>query len=134
MLVLIYDDFLDDNEGTVKQVLRFLGVDETDPIEVTHANPSVAVRSPRLNEAVRSLYLGRGRVSRGAKTAINTITPRRLRHEALGALRRAQWAPPGEPDAEIMLELRRCSKGEVVALSRYLDRDLVTLWGYDSVE
>jgi hypothetical protein len=32
-----------------------------------------------------------------------------------------------------MLELRRRSKGEVVALSEYLDRDLVTLWGYDSI-
>ena len=30
-----------------------------------------------------------------------------------------------------MLELRRRFKGEVVALSEYLDRDLVALWGYD---
>jgi hypothetical protein len=32
-----------------------------------------------------------------------------------------------------MLELRRRFKGEVVALSEYLGRDLVTLWGYDSI-
>ena len=31
-----------------------------------------------------------------------------------------------------MLELRRRFKGEVVALSEYLDRDLVSLWGYDA--
>ena len=84
VLVLIYDDFRADNEGTVKQVLRFLGVDAAEPIEVTQANPSVAVRSPRLNEAVRSLYMGRGRLARGAKSAINAITPRRLRHDAPG--------------------------------------------------
>ena len=30
-----------------------------------------------------------------------------------------------------MLELRRRFKGEVVALSEYLGRDLVRLWGYD---
>ena len=29
-----------------------------------------------------------------------------------------------------MSELRRRFKGEVVALSEYLGRDLVTLWGY----
>jgi hypothetical protein len=31
-----------------------------------------------------------------------------------------------------MLALRRRFKGEVQALSEYLDRDLVTLWGYDA--
>ena len=30
-----------------------------------------------------------------------------------------------------MLELRRRFTPEVVALSEYLDRDLVSLWGYD---
>src|SRR5947209_11805392 len=29
VLVLIYDDFRDDNEATVRKILRFLGVDET---------------------------------------------------------------------------------------------------------
>ena len=31
-----------------------------------------------------------------------------------------------------MQELRERFKGEVVALSEYLERDLVTLWGYDN--
>jgi hypothetical protein len=33
-----------------------------------------------------------------------------------------------------MNELRRRFKSEVVALSEYLDRDLVALWGYDRVD
>ena len=33
-----------------------------------------------------------------------------------------------------MGELRRRFKGEVVALSEYLDRDLVGLWGYDRID
>ena len=33
-----------------------------------------------------------------------------------------------------MTELRRRFKGEVIALSEYLDRDLVTLWGYDRLD
>ncbi len=32
-----------------------------------------------------------------------------------------------------MSELRRRFEPEVVALSEYLDRDLVSLWGYDRV-
>jgi hypothetical protein len=32
-----------------------------------------------------------------------------------------------------MLELRRRFKDEVLALSEYLDRDLVRFWGYDGV-
>jgi hypothetical protein len=40
-------------------------------------------------------------------------------------------APP--PDEEFMLELRRRLKPEVQALSEYLGRDLVALWGYDRI-
>jgi hypothetical protein len=32
-----------------------------------------------------------------------------------------------------MKELRIRFKDEVAALSEYLDRDLITLWGYDSI-
>ncbi len=32
-----------------------------------------------------------------------------------------------------MLELRRRFEAEVVALAAYLDRDLLALWGYDSI-
>jgi Sulfotransferase domain len=134
VLVLIYDDFRRDNEGLVRRVLRFLEVDDGHPIEVTDANPTVRVRSPRMHEMVRSLYLGQGPVGRGAKTAIKAITPRRLRREGLGALRRGViYAEPEPVDEELMVELRRRSESEVVALSEYLGRDLVTLWGYDRI-
>ncbi len=36
-------------------------------------------------------------------------------------------------DRELMRELRVRFKGEVLALSEHLDRDLVSLWGYDGV-
>ncbi len=134
VLVLIYDDFRAHNEETVRQVLRFLGVDETSPIEVMEANPTVRVRSARAYELVRSLYLGRGPLASAAQTAIKALTPRSLRLKALRATRqRVLYADPGAPDPELTLELRRRFKGEVVALSEYLGRDLVTLWGYDRV-
>jgi hypothetical protein len=134
VLVLIYDDFRADNEGTVRRVLRFLEVDDTAPIEVTEANPTVRVRSPRLNRIVRSLYTGRGPVGGAVKSAIKAVTPRRVRRDGLEAFqRRVLVGEPRPPDEELMLQLRRRYKGEVVALSEYLDRDLVTLWGYDSI-
>jgi hypothetical protein len=134
VLVLIYEDFRNDNEATVRQVLRFLEVDDTCPIAEIEANTTVRVRSQRLYELVRSVSLGRGPVSRVAKAGIKAVTPRQLRFDAEVAIRRRViYASPRPPDEELMVELRRRFKGEVVALSEYLGRDLVSLWGYDRV-
>jgi hypothetical protein len=133
VLVLIYDDFRSDNESTVRRVLRFLDVDDTVAIELMQANPTVRVRSPRMYELVRSLYLGEGRLGRAAKAAIKALMPRRLRRTAHKTVRRRLlFGQPRDPDEQLMLELRRRFQPEVVALSEYLDRDLVTLWGYDA--
>jgi hypothetical protein len=132
VLVLIYDDFRADNEKTIRQVLRFLDVDDTSPVTYTQANQTVLVRSPRMYELQRSLYLGRGPGARVAKAAIKALTPQRLRHDGLEAFRkRVVFGKPPPADAELMLELRRRFKHEVAALSEYLDRDLLSLWGYD---
>jgi hypothetical protein len=135
MLVLIYEDFRSDNEAAVREVLRFLEVDETTPIEATEANPSVGVRSQWLHELVHAVSVGRGPVSLAVKGAIKTLTPRRLRREALFATQRhVVYASPPPPDEAIMRELRRRCRPEVVAASEYLNRDLLTQWGYDRVE
>jgi hypothetical protein len=134
VLVLIYDDFRADNEATVRAVLRFLEVDDSAPIEVMEANPTVRPRSKRLHHFVHSVSVGTGPVSRGAKAAIKAVTPRQLRRDVLHATRRrVVFGTPRPPDENVMVELRRRFKGEVVALSEYLGRDLVTLWGYDDV-
>ncbi len=133
ILVLVYDDFRADNVATVRRVLRFLDVEETAPIEQTDANPAVGVRAPRMSALVRSLYLGRGPGARRAKRAIKALTPQRLRHEALAFERRAQLGAPLDSDERVMRELRLRFKDEVVALSDYLQRDMVKLWGYDRI-
>jgi hypothetical protein len=134
VLVLIYDDFRSDNEGTVRAVLRFLAVDDTAPIESIEANPTVRVRSVRLDEMVRSLYAGRGPLAQAVKTSVRTLTPARFRSSLFPAVRRRLvYAEPQAPDAELTADLRRRFRGEVVALSEYLGRDLVSLWGYDSL-
>ena len=43
------------------------------------------------------------------------------------------YGDPLPPDERLMRELRQRFKGEVVALSDYLERDLVALWGYDNL-
>jgi len=132
MLVLIYDDFRRDNEETVRRVLRFLDVDDTPAIDTQEANPTVRARSQRLSELVHALSVGRGPVSLAVKEGVKALTPRSLRQAVLEETkRRFVFGDPGPPDEELMLELRRRFKGEVAAVSEYLGRDLVRLWGYD---
>jgi hypothetical protein len=135
VLVLIYDDYFADNEATVGRVLRFLDVEDRVPVRAIEANPAVRVRSLRLDGFVRTLYLGRGPVAGTLKATVKALTPQRLRRDALeGFRRRVVYGRPDAPDEELMLRLRRRYQGEVVALSEYLERDLVTLWGYDRLD
>jgi hypothetical protein len=135
VLVLIYDDFRADNEGTVRKVLHFLGLDDAAPVQEMEANPTVGARSQTIHALVHAITVGRGPVSHGVKTALKALTPPGSRRRLLRAFRRGVlYGPPPAADEELMGELRRRFKGDVVALSEYLDRDLVSLWGYDDVE
>jgi hypothetical protein len=135
VLVLIYEDFRDDNEQTVRKVWRFLGLDDSVPIDTVEVNPAVSLRSPRLYEMARAVYMGRDPGARAVKRVIKGLTPQRVRHDALGVQTRVQRSgTPPPPDEELMLELRRRFKDEVSAISEYLDRDLVSLWGYDRLD
>jgi Sulfotransferase family len=136
VMVLIYDDFRADNEGTVRAVLRFLDVDDSVPIAAADSNVTTrTVRSHQADDIVYSVSLGRGRVSRLTKGAVKALTTRRWRHGAVRAARRRfVMTEAPEPDERLMIELRRRFKPEVVALSEYLDRDLVQLWGYDGLD
>jgi hypothetical protein len=134
VLVLIYDDFRRDNASIVRQVLRFLEVDASSPVEAIEANPTVRLRSRQLNDGLQAVVLGAGPAARALNRTITAVTPRKLRKTLLRTTRRQLlYAKPEVPDEELMRELRGRFKGEVVALSEYLDRDLVTLWGYASI-
>ena len=134
MLVLIYDDFRSDNEATVAEVLRFLGVDDTLPIAAVEANPTVQPRSQRLNELVHAVSVGRGPISLAAKGAIKAVVPQNLRRRALSSTKRhLVFSEPQPPDERLVADLRLRFKGEVEALGEYLERDLVRLWGYDGI-
>jgi hypothetical protein len=132
ILVLVYDDFRADNDAFVRRVLRFLDVDDTVEIQTSEANPTVRARSQRLHELVHAVGVGRGPLSRTVKRAIKALTPAGMRRRALYATQqRLVFADPQPPDEQLMRELRSRFAGEVAALSEFLDRDLVELWGYD---
>ncbi len=111
-------------------MLRFLEVDEDARAPLVEANPSYAVRAPRLNGALHSLD-GRPAAARAARRTFVTLVPRRVRRGALRQIRRhVLYGPPPEPDARVMAELRERYRPEVEAFGDYLGRDLLTLWGY----
>ena len=137
VLVLIYEDFRRDNAATVREVLRFLGVDDTVPIAAIQTDPLPAVRSRLLHELLLAVSVVRrklhGRRARSGRSAITapwgggrSAWRRLLRHGA--------YVPQSAPDEPLMRELRRAFKPEVVAVSEYLERDLVSEWGYEDVE
>jgi len=132
VLVLIYDDFRAENEATVRRVLRFLEVDDTAAAQPVQANPTVRMRSVRLSQALLALRTGRGPLGGPLNASIRALTSERARSRAMGLMRRrVLYGAPRPPDYELMAELRRRYRGEVEALSEYLDRDLMELWGYD---
>jgi len=134
VLVLIYDDFRSDNEGTLGTVQRFLGLDDSVPLEVMEANPTVRMRSVRADEVVTAITVGRGPAAQAVKSAVKIVAPKPVRSRAQRLLqRRMLFGSPRPPDEAFMLELRRRFEGEVRALSEYLGRDLVSLWGYDKL-
>lgn len=133
MLVLIYDDFRRDNQATLQTVLRFLAVDDEYPLEEVNVKQTTrTMRSQQLDDLLHSVSLGRSPLPRAAKVTVKALMPSQLRQNAFRAIRRRGVYGDAPPlDEDFMLELRRRFEPEVVALSEYLDRDLVELWGYD---
>ena len=132
VLVLAYEDFRRDNKATVRTVLRFLEVEDTEAIESVQANPSVRPRSQRANALVQALTVGRGPVAGAVKRPLKALTPEGPRRRALDAFRRRMiYAEPHAPDERLERRLRMRFKAEVLALGDYLGRDFAALWGYD---
>ena len=113
------------------RILEFLEISGEHELSGSRANPSVEVRSPRLDQLVHSVSTGRGPVARVAKRGIIAVTPQKLRRHGLGAVEGSMIrAEPAPPDEYLMAELREQYRPEVEALAAYLDRDLISLWGY----
>ena len=135
VLVLIYEDFRADNEATVRRGAALprrrrdvagrcerRQPDGARALTALVRDGALAVHGTRPGAAARSS--ARSRPSR--PDGCDATRSRSMRRHVL-------YSQPSPPDEELMLELRRRSKGEVEALSEYLGRDLVKLWGYDRI-
>ncbi|HTA04868.1 MAG TPA: sulfotransferase [Solirubrobacteraceae bacterium] len=137
VLVLIYDDFRRDNAAVLRQVLRFLDVDETVAIEPVTTSQLPAMRSPRLYALTRALGIVRQKARRARGADGKDGGGRRLmagaRRSGSAAWRRVLFAPQAPVDQALMAALRVRFKPDVEAISEYLGRDLVHEWGYDEL-
>jgi hypothetical protein len=135
VLVLIYDDFRADNEAGVRTVLRFLEVDDTLPVHLVQTRPSRDVRFQQLHRLVnlRRMALRSLPVVDAVSRTVNAVTPEQMRGFVRRRWRSVAFDEPSAPDEQFMRELRLRFKPEVQALSDYLGRDLVRLWGYDHI-
>lgn len=130
--VIVYDDLRRDNDGTVRDLLKFLGVQEDYPLEMHRTNPVRAPRSARLHRFVGEVRRARRRpevASRSARIASRVI-PEAVTDSGRGVWRRFGYSQPPERDPELEAELRSRFRGEVAALGDMLGRDLLSLWGY----
>ncbi len=130
--VIVYDDLRRENERVAREALRFLGVDETLPLDVSNSTgrPRKAVRSVRLHRFATALRRARRSpdAAPALARALSSIATPRLQRIASRAL----YAPPPPVDERLSRELRERFRPEVAALAERLDRDLLSEWGYAS--
>lgn len=128
LLILIYDDFRRDNAGTLRQVFRFLGVDDGLLIDSVEVYQSSWPRFQAVGQVVDWLSSSPGTVPRLGKRAIKALIPPHARRALFAGSRRVTAGPPPPPDQALMASLRKTYAAEVQRLSDYLGRDLVSLW------
>jgi hypothetical protein len=134
ILALIYEDFRRDNQAVLRQVMRFLDVDNSVELERQETYRLQSVRSVTLLRTQLALGTARSRTSAGgpALRTAGWLIPAPNRNRTLRRVwAKALYGPPPPPDEALMLELRRRFRPEAEALGEHLGRDLVALWGYD---
>ncbi len=136
VLVLAYEDYRRDNEAIVREVLRFLEVDDSLPVEQVDTKPLKDVRFQRLHQLTGSMQEARRNPSavHPAVRALDAVVPAGARERLGERWRSFIYQARARPSEQLMLELRRRFKPEVEAVSEYLGRDFVTLWGYDRID
>jgi hypothetical protein len=136
VMVLIYDDFRQDNLAVLRRILEFLAVDPSLPLTAIQTKALKKVRSMalhRLAGAARHAHRNPG-AGGGLERVLGAVSALPARSAALRKLAsRVTYSGTSASDEAFLDELRVRFKPEVIALSEYLGRDLTALWGYDQI-
>lgn len=129
ILVLIYEEFRQDNERTISRVTSFLGLDQSFVFKRREANPTVIVKARWLDSLVMSLAKGQTSITRPIKGMVTGITPTQARRQFMHTFRQLfVFSDPPAVDDALMNELRRRFKAEAELVGRFLGRDLTDIW------
>lgn len=124
--VVVYDDFLLDNLATYAEVIAFLGLNPAFRPQLRQVNVNQSARFPSLTRAF----------VRFGDMEIKKFLPERMRLGLRQLLRQANLKSTRRAplDPGLRRELMARFRPEVEDLSRVLQRDLVSLWGYSQPE
>lgn len=117
-LFLLYDDLLRDQSAIAKELIDFLGIDESYAPKTIKSNPSGVPRSRYLH----AWLVKPSPFKEPFKKLIPYRLRRPLKNTALNLNRRRYGYPPMEPEAHSYLTSRL--EGEIAELSRIIGRDL----------
>jgi len=129
--VILYDDFIRDNERVYHDVLAFLGLDQDfTPVFRPH-NKSAVLRSRPLQHLIRQVSFGEGWAT-PLKPALKRLIPTRLRRALMRQINKQLLFKSKEALApELVHTLKQQYHGEVVKLDALLACDVLSRWGYE---
>lgn len=144
--IIVQDDLGEGTPEVYHEVLEFLGVDagvEVPALPTRKVNPNKQTRSRALQAMLRDWRLAlRGTLPRAGfpkgpdmhRKLWTRLLPARLQARIVERLTdlNTRWSPLPQLADDERRELQTRFVGEVRRLSEVLDRDLVTLWGYDA--
>jgi hypothetical protein len=126
VLILLHDEFKADNEKVYDQVVAFLGLDSSWRPQFRVVNQKVGVRFRALKQASDQFLFP-------IKQAIKPLMPGGFYKAGRSLYRKLFFRTRGLPvlSPQDRQRLKAEFRDEVAALSALLDRDLLTLWGYE---
>jgi len=129
--VIVYDDFKNDTAGVYKKLCAFLGIDTGFQPDFPVINDTERVRPGPVRKKLRSLIAFPPQPLMTMKRALPAV----LKRSMMRALKPFFYAPDVQhyPSAEVRRKLQPVFADDVAELSRLLNRDLASLWGYRNV-
>ena len=126
--IVVYESFREDNQKVYREILEFLEVDSDFIPEYKFMNKSKEVRFKQLNYLVNNQI-----VKNLTKTLFSQGFNDFIRDHIVEKILWKEVSNSSEIPVKVTKELKQKFKPEVLKISQFLDRDLVTQWGYDQI-